>query len=286
MLQGTSGLQLTKDAVAIERLPVLFTEGRYSEAIVQAEALLASLANRTNPESSFQLAANVHYGFSLLRTGRFQAAAAQAERITATAGASDDVARYQAKLLEAQISLFSGLTREAETKLRALLASSAGKPGATVLETVRRNLAHNLLQQGRNSEALVLLRDIEAKQRALYTDADKQNPNLAVTRILIGVALLRQGDTEAARSVLLLSFEAMQATRGSRHFGTLLAESYLAALATTTGTSAASVSANANAAALALRIERELGWQYGATDLAARLRRPDNQPMSTLPAVL
>lgn len=135
--------------------------------------------------------------------------------------------------------------------MRALLAAKLDPPNAAFYERVRRNLAHNLLQQGRNTEALTLLREVETMQLELFKD--KQNPDVAVTRILTGIALLRQGDASGANCMLASARDAMQATRGARHFGTLLAESYLALIAAASGAPAAS------AATLAERIERELG---------------------------
>ena len=277
-LQGTSGMQLTKDALAIEMLPVLFTLGRYDETIKQAEVLLDQFASRSTADAAFPMATTVHYATALLRTGRFQDAATQAERITANAPADDGGARYQAKFVEAQVALFSGLVNQAETKLRALLEAKSDPSNAAFYERVRRNLAHNLLQQGRNTEALTLLREVETMQLGLFKD--KQNPDIAVTRILIGVALLRQGDATGATRVLAAARDAMQITRGARHFGTLLAESYLALVTAASGTPAA------NAATLADRIDRELGWQYGATELAARLRKPTANILNSVPAVL
>ncbi len=276
-LQGTTGMQLTKDALAIEMLPVLVTAGRYDETIKQAEALLAQFSTRSAPDAQFPIVTTIHYATALLRLGRFQEAAAQAAHISAQAPADGGV-RYQAKAIEAQIDLFSGHLEKAELALKTLIAEPRDKPSAAFLQRVRRNLAHNYLQQGRDREALALLRDIEKVQSELFTD--KQNPDVAVTRILIGVALLRRNDVAAAKPLLTAVRDAMLATRGASHYGSLLAESYLALIAAADGAPAA------NAATLAARVERELGWQHGAADLAARLKKASPTRLITAPAIL
>ena len=102
-------MQLTKDALAIEMLPILFTADRYDETIKRAELLLGQFASRSTADAAFPIATAVHYASTLLRKGRFPAAATQAERITANAPADDGGARYQAKFIDVQIVLFSGL---------------------------------------------------------------------------------------------------------------------------------------------------------------------------------
>ena len=95
--------------------------------------------------------------------------------------------------------------------MRALLAAKLDPPNAAFYERVRRNLAHNLLQQGCNTEALTLLREVETMQLELFKG--KQNPDVAVTCIFTGIALLRQGDASGANCMLASARDAMQATR-------------------------------------------------------------------------
>jgi hypothetical protein len=151
---------------------------------------------------------------------------------------------------------------------------------ARVLFT-RRNIAHSLLQLGRNAEALVQLRSIESTQINLFKS--EQHGDLAYTRLLLGEALIRNNELAAASVALTRARDALLAKRGANHWAVMLADAYLALVIAAQNPSAAP---SATALLLAERVQRELGWQHGAPELAARLKGRSQSTLMTVPAIL
>ena len=264
LLANTAGMQLSKDALAIEMLPVSVALGQFAEAIAQAEPLLAQFATRLNPDNPYPLIAANHYAAALLRLGRLSEAKTQIEWVKNNASAGQSALLFFSRVIDAQISLYSGNTADAESRLTALMAEDAKQPSATTQNLLKRHLAHGWLQQQKNVEALTLLNDIEALQ--IKAIPDPSSADIAFTRILLGVAFMRQGDLARAQATLTLARDALREKRGATHYSLLLAESYLALI------SAALGPPPANAANLAERVQRELSWQHGGAELANQLK--------------
>ncbi|TAG50269.1 MAG: serine/threonine-protein kinase [Betaproteobacteria bacterium] len=284
MLENTTGMQLTKDVLAIEMLPATVSAGQYDEAIRQAELTLASLGPRATPGSGYPVITALHYATALLRTGRLTDAGIQANRILESAPSNASALQYQGKLITAQIALYSGQTQSAQAQLNELLKTGIEAPNPRLTQWTRRHLAHSFLQQGRNDDALALLTDIERTQQA--SSKNERDVDTAVTRVLLGVTQLRLGEIESARRTLEKARDTLTATRGLRHPATLLSEAYLTLLPKAESDAPSTVEVNrVVAVALAARITRELGWQHGAMDLARRLKESP-QSLHNVPAVL
>lgn len=277
-LQNRSGMQLTKDALAIETLPVTIATGRYAEAIAPAEKLLAQFATRVDAGNPYPIAVANYYAIALMRTGRLSEASRQIELILGNAAENDTGARTQARISEAQLALYAGDAARAETLLKDLIADKRMRIAPVIEQSVRRHLAHSLLNQGRTDDALALLKSVASEQRLLINE--KPSADIAYTQLLRGAALLRKADIATASAELRDARDALLATRGPDHYATLLAESYLALINRADGAPSEA------ATALAARVERELRWQQGGTDLADRLRSPKPGTWATLPALL
>jgi tetratricopeptide (TPR) repeat protein len=286
LLQNTPGLQLTKDALDIERLPLASNLGRYDEAIKESERLLSRLSNQASANQTYPVATAIHYVTALMRTGRLREAREQINRIKSDAVVANDALRLNiAKNFTASISLYSGDANTALREFNEQLAFDMNPPGKIVdvigLQANRRNIAHCLLQLGRTAEALALLRNIELTQIQLLNN--DQHGDIAYTRLLLGVALMRQNELPEAAAVLARSRDAMIAKRGANHWAVMLADAYLALMNASENPSAAP---SANAVNLADRVQRELGWQHGAPELAARLKGTTQSPLVSVPVVL
>jgi serine/threonine protein kinase len=281
-LQPRIGMQQTKDVLAIEMLPLLMTTGRYDEAIVQAEALLRHLSTRNDSHQPYPAAVAGHYTTALARTGRLTEARQQADRLLANAPDPTGSTATQARFMQAQIALLGGDGAAAEPVFRAQLAASLNNPTANprARQWLRRALAHCLLKLSRNDEATALLRDIESTQITLI--AEENSPDIALTRLLLGVALLRQGDINTAQATLVRARDTLLLMRGASHYGCLLAEAYLALIEIQINRQGAP---SVNAATLAGRVQRQLGWQHGATELVARLQATTPRPIQSVPVV-
>jgi eukaryotic-like serine/threonine-protein kinase len=286
LLQNTPGLQLTKDALDIERLPLASNLGRYDEAIKESERLLSRLSNQASANQTYPVATAIHYVTALMRTGRLREAREQINRIKSDAVVANDALRLNiAKNFTASISLYSGDANTALREFNEQLAFDMNPPGKIVdvigLQANRRNIAHCLLQLGRTAEALALLRNIELTQIQLLNN--DQHGDIAYTRLLLGVALMRQNELPEAAAVLARSRDAMIAKRGANHWAVMLADAYLALMNASENPSAAP---SANAVNLADRVQRELGWQHGAPELAARLKGTTQSHLVSVPVVL
>jgi serine/threonine protein kinase len=286
VLQNVPGLQLTKDALAIEMLPVALAMGRFDDVIRQAEMLLSHLSTQPSANDAFWVTTTIHYIRALIRTGRLREASAQAKLLSANAVTRNDTARLkQAKRFETLIALHTGQSETALREYTAQLAPVDGETAGVVdpegIQSIRRAISHSLLQLGRNAEALGILRGVEAAQTTLIKDA--QSSDLAYTRVLFGVALIRQNELVEATTALTRAREALLAKRGANHWGVMLADAYLALIAAAQNPQAPP---SATALNLADRVQRELGWQYGAPELAARLKRASPLSLFTVPALL
>ena len=276
-LQATEGMQLTKDTVAIQRLSVTISLGRYAEAITMAERMLRDFGVRYAADSQWLLATGLHYSYALIRVGKLREADEQIRSLIALGG-PDPAIVFQARFLAAQVALFSGESSKAESALASLAQELPNAENTMTSGRIKRALALAQLQQGRTEEALQLLRRTEASQIAVANDP--KNLDVAHTRILIGCALSRTGDWVGARAALTAARDALLPARGLSNYATLLTEAYLAMLpspgvAGLTGTDQ-----------LAQRIQRELGWQFGASELATRLQNGSSSKPNSLPALL
>ena len=277
LLINTVGMQLSKDALAIEMLPVSVALGQFAEALAQAEPLLAQFATRLNPDNPYPLIAANHYAAALMRLGRLGEAKTQVEWVKNNASAGQSGMLLFSRILDAQISLYSGDAAAAESRFVALLTEDARAPNVTTQSLLKRHLAHGLLQQQKNVEALTLLKDIEATQ--VKTIRDSASADIAFTRLLLGVALMRLGDLSSAQATLTAARDVLREKRGATHYSLLLAESYLALISAATGRLVT------DAASLGERVQQELAWQHGGPDLANQLKKlttgtPQNQNRS------
>ena len=285
-LQSASGMQLTKHVLDIEMLPINVALGRFDEAISKARMLLAQLATQAPENSGFPLSTRVHLIQALLRTGRLNEAREEARQIQSFAAVSKNVgAAKTAREFEATIALYSGQSTEALSEFTNLLALEL-KPADGIVypssvQATQRQIAHSLLQLGRTDEARARLISLEAQQVAQLPDP--QHASLAYTRILLGVAEMRRKDTPRATEHFKLARSALAAKRGASYWGVMLADAYLALATEPEGSTLAP---SPNALLLADRVQRELGWQHGASELAARLKSNTPNLFSTVPAIL
>ena len=118
----------------------------------------------------------------------------------------------------------------------------------------------------------------ESSARLFALGPASNQADLALTRAVIGSALIRANDLSGARRLLSAAESMLRQSRGDAHYGTLLAQSYLALLDATPENRTARD-------AIADRIDAELGWQFGASTLANLLRsatplkRPGKNPL-------
>lgn len=285
-LQNTSGMQLTKHVLDIETLPVAVSLGRFDEVISKAHMLLAQLATQAPENSTYPLSTRVHLINALIRTGRLSEATDQAQQISAFASTSKDVgAAKTARDFAATIALYSGQSKTALREFTELLAQELNPADGIVqqssLQAAQRQIAHSLLNLGRTEEALSQLRSLEAQQVAQLPDP--QHASLAFTRILLGVAQLRGNEVVNATENFTRARNALVAKRGPNYWGAMLADAYLVLA---TAPQNLQLAPTANALLLAERVQRELGWQSGANELATRLKNRASTLFSTVPAVL
>lgn len=276
-LRNSSGEELTKAAVSNNLLQVAIAGGRYEDALQTARAMQAEFGTRVAADSQWSLAVGYLYAMALTRTGKLDEAKKQIESVKTHAAGQPGQYADLAKTLDAQIALYQGNTSAAITAFNALFANANAALPSINSERARRNLAHGLLQNGQTDEALRLLQITEANQIALGYGGKQLD--VALTRILLGCAHLRRQEWSRAESVLRPAHEALLAARGDSHYGTTLAAAYLALLPS-------SPRPNVQAATLAARIERDLAWQFGATELAAQLRQPPASARPIVPALL
>ena len=270
--------QLLRYAVSINLISVDFAAGRHNEVIKAARALQTDLEGRLPDENQWSLAAATYLIAALIRTGQFDAATQQIETLKPRIDKKTDDYLYRVITPEAQIALYRGSSARAVAAFSSLLNEGVQRPGSLDREVSRRSLAHGLLQQGRTDEAVLLLKTAEENFLALTSNS--KHPHVALTRILLGCAYLRLEDWRSAEASLRLAYADLLASRGAEHYGTLLAASYLALLPTEVA------GGKSLTPELANRIERDLSWQFGATPLAAQLRRPDPLSYKSLPALL
>lgn len=280
-LQQTSGLQLTKDALAIEMLPLALAMGHFDEVIGQSELLLDRLATQASTDNSFAAVTTSRYITALIRTGKLREARERIDSLT-TLAAGDKQFVSTAKNFSTLIALYTGESSLAMREFNMQLATPTGIAANSALTlSTRRNIAHSMLQLGSNAEALATLRSIEATQTALFSDP--QHVDTAYTRLLLSVALIRQNELREASALLTQARDAVLAKRGNGHWAAMLADAYLALIA---AAQSASTAPTAQSLVLADRVQRELGWQHGAPELAARLKSATRMPLNTVPALL
>jgi tetratricopeptide (TPR) repeat protein len=248
--------------------------------------LLIRLSTQPSADDAYWVATMDHYITALIRTGRLSDASAQASQLMASAVARNDPNRMKlAKAFEPQIALYSGQSAVALRESTATLTEQTTRSGEAAdpasIQGTRRMIAHSLMQLGRSAEALALLKSVEAAQSSFIKDP--QSRDVAYTRLLLGVALMRNNELTEATVALTRAREALLAKRGAGHWAVMLAEAYLAVISAAQNPPAPPSAAALN---LADRVQRELGWQYGAPELAARLRNATPPALNTVPAVL
>ena len=265
-------------ALSNELLAVEVSAGHYKEAAAVGTALMAEFAGRLAPDDAWNFPVALQLALALMRSGQMNQAAALVERVKTQSANHPGDYLYRARIIEAQIALYRGQSKVAAESFRALLAERDNANGTADTERTRRFLALSLLQQDDTEGALSLLKTAESRQ--MLMPASNQ-ADLALTRAVIGAALIRDNDLSGARRSLSAAESVLRQSRGDAHYGTLLAQGYLALLDATPENSTARY-------AIADRIDAELGWQFGASTLANLLRSatPLNAGNSSLPALL
>ena len=274
---GNDG-QLLRYAVSINLISVDFAAGRHGEVIRAARVLQRELEGRLPDGNQWSTGAATYLTAALIRTGQFDAATQQIEALKMRIDRKANDYLYRVSTPEAQIALYNGNSTQAVAAFTSLLNEGNQRPASLDREASRRSLAHALLQQGRTDEAVTLLKI--AEENFLLLTSNSKHPHVALTRILLGCAYLKLEDWRNAEASLRPAYADLLASRGAEHYGTLLAASYLALLPTEVA------SGKPLAAELANRIERDLGWEHGAAQLAAQLRRPYSHTFKSLPALL
>jgi hypothetical protein len=85
-------------------------------------------------------------------------------------------------------------------------------------------MAESILRQDRTEEALAMLRQSEARVIAL---SGEQSIDLVATRVLIGIALARQGQLDAAQAAFQFGYDHALRLLGPEHYLTMSSAIYL-----------------------------------------------------------
>ena len=237
--------------------------GQHATAVQVLTPVYTDMQARLGPHHPSTINTVSELAMAELRQGHAAALQTWLSRLRGSTGAADAWREDHASMLQAMSWMYSGQAARAEPELRRLLAALVRDEGGVspTTEPVRRLHAESLLRLGRTAEALAELRLTENNLLKLTRPG---HPSLAVTRVLLGIAMARSGDLDGARAKWLAASPVLAQELGASHPFALAAASY-AALA---------VPASAIPDALADQLMRALGWQDGAGELAAWLRAP------------
>jgi eukaryotic-like serine/threonine-protein kinase len=236
-----------------------YIDGRFTEAWAPLQTVCESFQSRLGATHTETYSACQSFVFSSLRLGKWDEAAAMLTRLRNSTPAQSSRLQWFDQL-QALGLMYRGRAAEGEAALAAIVRVDA-KDGVADSDAglrARRQWAENLLRQDRTEEALSHLRGIEAKQKALRGEA---HPDVALTRVLIAIGLLRKGERSAAAQVLGSALPVLRAKRGEHHQFTVAAHAY----SILAGTPAAQIP-------VAETLRAALGWQSGADALANLLQ--------------
>ena len=275
---GVPRSEIEHVSLAVDAMGMQHAAGQHKLVMNTARALKSELLQRFDASNPWVSVVSMQFALAAVRSGELGEAKAQVDSLLANAAKYSATYIRSARVLDAQIEQFRGNASVAYAALSPMVVENDKSPANLESERVRRHLAHTLLQLGRHAEALPILERAEATFVQLGGAA---HPDVALTQILSGCALLRAGDRPAATAKFILAQDSLLQSRGQSHYGALLAKSYLALIAAT-----ASAETSAIATTLADRVERELGWQAGAGAFASQLRNPKTIDLSIVPALL
>ncbi len=257
-----------------------YIDGRFAQASGPLRAVCDTFQSRLGNAHAETVAACQSYTFCAIRQGQWDAAEAMLARLRAATPLEKEGQHQWFDQLGALALMYRGQPAQAESALRAIVLrhekAGAGESDAGL--RARRVLAENILRQGKTDDATAQLRIIEAKQIEMRGE---KHPDVALTRVLLGIGDLRQGRIAQAQQQLSAAALVLQKERGEHHPSTISAQTY-AALAQRDNIPTAQIG-------LAQRLESALGWQAGAQTLIERLNQPQpstGAAFTQLPVVL
>ena len=251
-------------------------EMRLGHALVAVGILqptYAALRQRLGPVHDLSVSAANELAHAHLLAGQFDEMKALTSATRASMSGANQHYADSAALLDARAEMYQGNVAAAEPLLLAqLLARERAYTSPSFFtEPVRRMHAEALLRLHRNDAALAALRLTIARQTQL---THAEHNSVALSQLVLGCALARQGDIASARDLWLQAKTVLLRDLGPDHPGVLVAESYLALVPTPMSVNIPSSLAPAvpRRRVLAERLVRELGWQDGAALLSDWLR--------------
>jgi eukaryotic-like serine/threonine-protein kinase len=271
----TDRLNMVRD---VARAEVLL--GQFGAASLRLEPALRELDARLGPQHPLAMDTATVLLNSEFRQGHFARCRPLVARLLNSTGPGRDNFVSYANQMDARIKLQSGGAAEAEVFFKGLVAEFPqrfdGPNGFT--EPLRRTHGETLLHLGRNAQALEVLQTAHRNQLRL---THPHHRTVAVTGVLLGCVHARLGDLARAQELWQMALEVLLRETGPQDPFALVAQAY--ALLSSPG----GIDSRVLRAQLANRIERELGWQSGAPELA-RLLRQVSGPIdwSQLPVVL
>jgi serine/threonine protein kinase len=287
LLRAAALLARRGDDAVVDRLAVSLDlgglenrAGVHEAAVMVLTPVHADMLSRLGPHHPLTVGAVSELALAHLRLGQSKELQNWLQQLRGSTGPSDAWREDHAATLDAMGTMYSGQAARAEPELRRLLAALVRDEGGVTASTepLRRMHAEALLRLGRTKEAETELA-LALKNQLQLSRAD--HPSVATTRVLLGVALARRGDLNAARQQWESAEPVLRKELGPQHPSTLVAACY-GALATADATAQTS-----RKVLLADQLQKRLGWQDGSAGLAAALRAVQQPPdWSRLPAVL
>ncbi len=254
--------------------------GQHAAAVQVLSPLYADLRERLGPDHPLTINTVSELAMAELRQGHFDLTQTWLSRLRGSTSAADAWREDHASLLQAMAWMYSGQAAQAEPELRRLLAALLRDEGGVSpsTEPVRRLHAESLLRLGRTAEALAELRLTEANLLKLSRPG---HPSIASTRVLLGIAMAREGDVSGARAMWLAASSVLAKELGTTHPTSLAAASYAALLVEPRA------QPSPPTLPLAEQLRSVLGWQDGAPTLAGWLTTPGaTRDWRRLPVVL
>jgi eukaryotic-like serine/threonine-protein kinase len=250
--------------------------GRFARTVELLLPVRDDLIARVGATHDRTRAAQSNLAYAYVRQGQWPEALVAINALRASDTNTESMWRLSAEQLAAQLRMYQGAPADGEAALRNLIrVLQRDHPSAADSRLrVQRMLGESLLRQGNVMQAAALLRAVEREQLSLF---GASHVDTATTRVVLGYAEVKAGQIDTARPLLLSARDDLMKQPGAHHPFALAAMAYAALIAPTP---------EADRAALASRIERELGWQAGAADLAQALRTNSPPAWGTLPLVL
>ncbi|MEQ1593514.1 MAG: protein kinase [Casimicrobium sp.] len=257
---------------------VLMRQGQFKQAIDGTRATLKESEERLGANHPITLDMHNTLATASVRVGDFDTARNAARRVREANGPNVAERQRVDEFVSARIAMYSGDTDTAQKGLRALF--DARPQNAAGRSFVALSLAEALLRQGRLDEVPAILDTVDsASGNALVSRSGR----VLVARILRALLHAKRGEIATARELIAPVTVVLKEDFDDDYYVSLVARAYEALW------SEGNLSAQdeAQRVVLASRIERELVWQHGSSNLARWLRaRPANHKWSEMPIVL